>query len=54
MDRELLIEIGLEELPAAWLPGLTRQFGEHVEARLKDAAHRARRPGRSRMRRRGG
>ena len=37
MDRELLIEIGLEELPAAWLPGLTRQFGEHVEARLKDA-----------------
>src|SRR5918994_3432735 len=37
MDRELLIEIGLEELPAAWLPGLTRQFGERVEARLKDA-----------------
>ena len=37
MDRELLIEIGVEELPAAWLPGLTRQFGEKVEARLKDA-----------------
>ena len=37
MDRELLIEIGVEELPAAWLPGLTRQFGERVEARLKDA-----------------
>jgi glycyl-tRNA synthetase beta chain len=37
MDRELLIEIGLEELPAAWLPGLTKQFGERIEARLKDA-----------------
>ena len=24
--RELLIEIGVEELPAAWLPGLTRQL----------------------------
>ena len=23
MDRELLLEIGVEELPAAWLPGLT-------------------------------
>ena len=37
MDRELLIEIGVEELPAAWLPGLTRQFGERLEARLKEA-----------------
>jgi glycyl-tRNA synthetase beta chain len=37
MDRELLIEIGVEELPAAWLPGLTRQLGERLEARLKDA-----------------
>jgi glycyl-tRNA synthetase beta chain len=37
MDRELLIEIGVEELPAAWLPGLTKQFGERLEARLKDA-----------------
>ena len=37
MDRELLIEIGVEELPAAWLPALTRQFGERIEARLKDA-----------------
>jgi glycyl-tRNA synthetase beta chain len=37
MDRELLIEIGVEELPAAWLPALTRQLGERVEARLKDA-----------------
>lgn len=35
MDRELLIEIGTEELPASWLPGLTRQFGEHLAARLR-------------------
>jgi glycyl-tRNA synthetase beta chain len=36
MDRELLIEIGVEELPAAWLPGLTRQLAERLEARLKE------------------
>jgi glycyl-tRNA synthetase beta chain len=36
MDRELLIEIGIEELPAAWLPGLTRQFAERIETRLRD------------------
>ncbi|HXW05933.1 MAG TPA: glycine--tRNA ligase subunit beta [Vicinamibacterales bacterium] len=34
MDRELLIEIGVEELPASWLPALTRQLRERVEARL--------------------
>ena len=36
MDRELLIELGVEELPAGWLPGLTRQLQARVEARLKD------------------
>jgi glycyl-tRNA synthetase beta chain len=36
MDRELLIEIGVEELPATWLPGLTRQLQERVEAGLKE------------------
>jgi glycyl-tRNA synthetase beta chain len=36
MDRELLIEIGVEELPAGWLPSLTRQMAERLEARLKD------------------
>jgi glycyl-tRNA synthetase beta chain len=36
MDRELLIEIGVEELPASWLPGLTTQLAERIEARLKD------------------
>ncbi len=35
MDRELLIEIGVEEMPASWLPGLTRQVAAHLEARLK-------------------
>src|SRR4051812_20865764 len=38
MDRELLLEIGCEELPAGWLPGLTNQFGEIVAAQLR--AHR--------------
>ena len=28
MDRELLLEIGCEELPASWLPALTHQIGE--------------------------
>ncbi len=36
MDRELLLEIGVEELPAAWLPGLTKQLSEKVTARLVD------------------
>jgi glycyl-tRNA synthetase beta chain len=37
MDRELLIEIGCEEVPASWLPGLTAQMARHLDARLKDA-----------------
>ena len=37
MDRELLIEIGTEELPASWLPALTTAFGAAVEASLKAA-----------------
>src|SRR5829696_317298 len=35
MDRELLLELGCEELPAAWLPGLTNQIGEVVLAELR-------------------
>jgi glycyl-tRNA synthetase beta chain len=35
MDRELLIEIGLEELPASWLPPLTQQMAEVLQAALK-------------------
>jgi len=38
VDRELLIEIGCEELPASWLPPLTNQIGDVVRAQL--AAHR--------------
>jgi glycyl-tRNA synthetase beta chain len=36
MDRELLIEIGVEELPASWMPGLTRQLAERLGARLTE------------------
>jgi glycyl-tRNA synthetase beta chain len=36
MDRELLLEIGVEELPAAWLPGLTRQLAERLTFRLTE------------------
>lgn len=36
MDRELLIEIGVEELPAGWLPSLTRQMSERLGQRLRD------------------
>jgi glycyl-tRNA synthetase beta chain len=35
MDRELLLEIGCEELPAAWLVPLTRQLGEKLAAKLQ-------------------
>ena len=37
MDRELLLEIGTEEIPASWLPGLTVQIGQVLEGQLKDA-----------------
>jgi glycyl-tRNA synthetase beta chain len=36
MDRELLLEIGCEELPAGWLPDLTNQVGERVAAQLRE------------------
>jgi glycyl-tRNA synthetase beta chain len=36
MDRELLLEIGCEELPASWLPGLTTQVGEIIVGQLKE------------------
>ena len=37
MDRELLLEIGTEEIPASWLPGLTTQLAQVLEAKLKEA-----------------
>ncbi|HXD74764.1 MAG TPA: glycine--tRNA ligase subunit beta [Vicinamibacterales bacterium] len=36
MDRELLLEIGCEEIPASWLPGLTNQVGEVLAAQLRE------------------
>jgi glycyl-tRNA synthetase beta chain len=38
VDRELLLEIGCEELPASWLPELTRQVGDVLVSQLR--AHR--------------
>jgi glycyl-tRNA synthetase beta chain len=38
VDRELLLEIGCEELPAGWLPALTNQIGDIVGSQLR--AHR--------------
>jgi len=35
MDRELLIEFGVEEIPAGWLPGLTRQLAQVTDAQVK-------------------
>jgi glycyl-tRNA synthetase beta chain len=37
MDRELLLEIGVEEMPASWLPGLTAELGRQMHARLTEA-----------------
>lgn len=37
MDRELLIEIGVEEIPASWLPALTTQLADVASAQLKAA-----------------
>ena len=37
MERELLLEIGTEEIPASWLPSLTAQIGQALEAKLKEA-----------------
>jgi len=36
MDRELLLEIGTEEMPASWLPALTNAIGETVAAQLRE------------------
>ncbi len=35
MERELLIEIGTEELPASWLPDLTRQTRDCLDEALR-------------------
>ena len=35
--RELLLEIGCEEMPASWIPGLEGQLAERLGARLEEA-----------------
>ena len=35
VDRELLIEIGVEEIPASWLPGLTSQLATRLDESLR-------------------
>ncbi len=35
--RELLLEIGCEEMPASWIPGLEAQLAERLAARLEAA-----------------
>jgi glycyl-tRNA synthetase beta chain len=37
VDRELLLEIGCEEIPAGWLSDLTHQLGEIITGRLRDS-----------------
>jgi glycyl-tRNA synthetase beta chain len=37
MDRELLLEVGLEEMPASWLPNLAAQIGARLHDRLVEA-----------------
>src|SRR6478672_7909408 len=32
----MLLEIGCEEIPASWLPGLTNQMGEVVNRQLRE------------------
>jgi glycyl-tRNA synthetase beta chain len=36
VDRELLLEIGCEEIPASWLPASTQQIGDVVVAQLRE------------------
>jgi glycyl-tRNA synthetase beta chain len=36
MDRELLLELGCEEIPASWLPSLTNQVGEVLASQLRE------------------
>ena len=42
--KELLLEIGCEEIPASWLPSLTEQLGARLGARLEEVRLDVRRP----------
>ena len=37
MDRELLLEIGVEEMPASWLPPLAAELAEKLKMRLTES-----------------
>jgi glycyl-tRNA synthetase beta chain len=37
MDRELLLEIGVEEMPASWLPPLAAELAARLHARLTES-----------------
>ena len=43
-NRELLVEVGCEEMPASWIPGLEAQLAERLAARLAEARIEARTP----------
>jgi glycyl-tRNA synthetase beta chain len=36
VERELLLELGCEEIPASWLPSLTSQVGEALAGQLRE------------------
>jgi glycyl-tRNA synthetase beta chain len=36
VERELLLELGCEEIPAGWLPALTNQVGDALAAQLRE------------------
>jgi glycyl-tRNA synthetase beta chain len=36
VERELLLELGCEEIPASWLPVLTREVGEALAGQLRE------------------
>ena len=42
--RELLVEVGCEEMPASWIPGLEAQLAERLAARLAEERIAARTP----------
>jgi glycyl-tRNA synthetase beta chain len=36
VERELLLELGCEEIPASWLPALTKEVGEALAGQLRE------------------
>ena len=42
--RELLLEVGCEEMPASWIPGIEAQLAERLSARLDEVRLECRTP----------